>query len=71
MSNSVFVYPVAILLFSYFLPAVLDYYDHMEVEVVKTNRKVRPEIVFVGMAYAAGMLFVYLPGRDFCGLDGI
>jgi hypothetical protein len=32
VSNSVFVYPVAILLFSYFLPAVIDYNDHMEVE---------------------------------------
>lgn len=68
VSNSVFVYPVVILLFSYFLPAVLDYYDHLEVEE-KQDFKVRPEIVFVGMVYLAGLVFVNLPGRNFCELD--
>lgn len=30
VSNSVFVYPVLIILISYFAPAVLDYYDHFD-----------------------------------------
>lgn len=35
VSNSVFVYPVVIIILGYFLPSILDYYDHYD--MVKEN----------------------------------
>jgi hypothetical protein len=69
VSNSVFLYPIVVILFSYFLPAVLDYYDHMELEEKQENTKMRPEIIFVGMVFITGMVFTSLPGREFCSLE--
>jgi hypothetical protein len=37
VSNSVFVYPVVVILIGYFLPAFLDYYDHYD--LMKTNEE--------------------------------
>lgn len=61
-------------MFAYFIPAVLEYYDHME-EVEKKRKAeksksmaLRPEIIFVGAAYFSGVIFTTLPGSDFCEL---
>lgn len=73
VSNSVFLYPIVLVMFAYFLPAVLDYNDHMEEEEKKKentkNSAFRPEIVFVGIAYFAGAMFTTLPGNGFCTLE--
>jgi hypothetical protein len=66
-------------MFAYFLPAVLDYNDHMEEvekakakENKKDNKKdsaFRPEFLFVVIAYFTGVLFTTLPGSGFCDLS--
>ena len=62
VSNSVFLYPVIILLFAYFLPALLDYNDWKEQEEKQEDSKVRAEVIFIGMVYITGMMFLALPG---------
>jgi hypothetical protein len=64
VSNSVFVYPVVLMLLAYFMPALIEYYDLLEIvnaENVTQNTKTGSEVKFVGFAYSMGFVFANLP----------
>lgn len=63
VSNSVFVYPVVLLLLAYFIPALIEYYELMEStqEIAILNAQTGSEVKFVAFAYSIGFFFVNLP----------
>lgn len=68
VNNSVFIWPCAIIVISYFVPAVMDFMTHPPIKT--KGSKYGREALFVVSAYALGFVFIYIPEIVIYALHG-
>ena len=61
-SNSVFVYPIVVLLFAYFFYNLLQYYEFMTFEMGGYDYYMKSVYVFQGLAFLIGLFGMVTPG---------
>ena len=61
-SNSVFVYPIVVLLWAYFFYNCLQYYEFLTFEMNGNDFYLKSAFVFQGLAFALGFLTMITPG---------
>ena len=67
VNNSTFIWPAALLILAYFLPALLEFVDYCEQH--KENASKGGEALFIALIYSLGFILVFMP-EGFASISG-